>query len=154
MCIHHKSGRSEREKYLAESCLQNRSHLYFERSCDFTFLGVRKLPWEGPEFIPTPEDLGETPNQPVPNGPLCTHTHAGRPCWWYDLDLLATAAVDIMNQTERAAQVAQQLSICLRPRAWSWRPRIESHIGLPAWSLLLPLPVSLPLSLSVSWINK
>ena len=26
--------------------------------------------------------------------------------------------------------------------------RIESHIGLPAWSLLLPLPVSLPLSLS------
>ena len=29
----------------------------------------------------------------------------------------------------------------------SW---IESHIGLPAWSLLLPLPVFLPLSLSLS----
>ena len=29
-------------------------------------------------------------------------------------------------------------------------PRIESRIGLPAWSLLRPLPVSLPLSLSVS----
>ena len=30
--------------------------------------------------------------------------------------------------------------------------RIESHIGLPAWSLLLPLPVSL--SLSVSFMDK
>ena len=30
--------------------------------------------------------------------------------------------------------------------------RIESHVGLPAWSLLLPLPVSLPLS--VSLMNK
>ena len=28
--------------------------------------------------------------------------------------------------------------------------RIESHVGLPAWSLLLPLSVSLPLSLYVS----
>ena len=28
--------------------------------------------------------------------------------------------------------------------------RIESHIGLPARSLLLPLPVSLPLSLGLS----
>ena len=27
--------------------------------------------------------------------------------------------------------------------------RIESHIRLPAWNLLLPLPVSLPLSLSL-----
>ena len=26
--------------------------------------------------------------------------------------------------------------------------RIESHVRLPAWSLLLPLPVSLPLSVS------
>ena len=34
--------------------------------------------------------------------------------------------------------------------------RIKSRIGLPAWSLLLPLPVSLPLSLCVSHerINK
>ena len=31
-------------------------------------------------------------------------------------------------------------------------PRIESHIRLPAWSLLLPLPVTLPLSLSL--MNK
>ena len=34
-----------------------------------------------------------------------------------------------------AALVAQ------RPRVGSWRPGIESHVGLPAWSLLLPLPV-------------
>ena len=33
---------------------------------------------------------------------------------------------------------------------------MESPVGLPVWSLLLPLPVSLPLSLSVSHeqINK
>ena len=39
--------------------------------------------------------------------------------------------------------VAQWFSTCPRPR-------IESHVRLPAWSLLFPLPVSLPLSLSVS----
>ena len=38
--------------------------------------------------------------------------------------------------------VAQRFSACLRPR-------IKSRIGLPAWSLLLPLPVSLPLPLCV-----
>ena len=43
--------------------------------------------------------------------------------------------------------VAQRFSACLRPRAWSWSPRIKSRIRLPAWSLLLPLPMSLPLSL-------
>ena len=31
---------------------------------------------------------------------------------------------------------------------------MESHMGLPAWSLLFPLLVSLPLSLSVSLMNK
>ena len=31
-------------------------------------------------------------------------------------------------------------------------PGIESHVRFPAWSLLLPLPVSLPLSLSL--MNK
>ena len=40
-------------------------------------------------------------------------------------------------------RMAQQLSFCLWLRTWSWSPRIKSHIGLPAWSLLLPLPVSL-----------
>ena len=35
-------------------------------------------------------------------------------------------------------------------------PGIESHFGPPTWSLLLPLPVSLPLSLSlcVSLMDK
>ena len=33
-------------------------------------------------------------------------------------------------------------------------PGIESRLGLPAWSLLLPLPVCLPLSQSVSLMNK
>ena len=47
---------------------------------------------------------------------------------------------------------AQGLSICLWLRAWSQGPGIESHIGLPTGGLLLPLPVSLPLS--VSLMNK
>ena len=51
------------------------------------------------------------------------------------------------------AWVAQWLGVCLWLRAWSWSPRIESHIRLPVKSLLLPLPVSL-LSLCLSWINK
>ena len=52
--------------------------------------------------------------------------------------------------------VAQRFSACLRPREWSWSPGIESCIRLPTWSLLLPLPVSLPLSpsLCLLWINK
>ena len=49
---------------------------------------------------------------------------------------------------------AQRFSTCLWPRARSWSLGIESCVGLPAWSLLLPLPVSLPLSLSVSIMNK
>ena len=46
--------------------------------------------------------------------------------------------------------VAQRFGACLWPRARSWSPGIESHVRLPAWSLLLPPPVSLPLSLSLS----
>ena len=46
------------------------------------------------------------------------------------------------------------LSVFLRLRSWSRGPGIESHIRLPAWSLLLPLPVSLPLSVCLSWINN
>ena len=59
-------------------------------------------------------------------------------------------------QTVGDPWVAQRFSACLLPRAWSWSPGIQSHIGLPAWSLLLPLPVSLPVSLSLClpWINK
>ena len=53
------------------------------------------------------------------------------------------------------------LSLCRIPSflisyafPWSWGPRIEFHTGLPAGSLLLPLPMSLLLSLCLSWINK
>ena len=35
--------------------------------------------------------------------------------------------------------VAQWLSVCIQLRTWSWGPGIESHIGLPVGSLLLPL---------------
>ena len=49
--------------------------------------------------------------------------------------------------------VAQRFRACLWPRARSWSPGIESRMGLPAWSLLFPLPVSLPLSLSLSIMN-
>ena len=50
--------------------------------------------------------------------------------------------------------VAQGLSVCLWSRAWLQGPGFESQIGLPAWSLLLSHLVSLPLSLSVSLMNK
>ena len=55
-----------------------------------------------------------------------------------------------MNRHLGDPWVAQWFSACLPPRAWSWSPRIESCTRLPAWSLLLPLP----LSLSVSLMNK
>ena len=50
----------------------------------------------------------------------------------------------------RDARVAQWLRASLWLRVWSWSPRIKSHIRVPAWSLLLPLPVSLPLSLNLN----
>ena len=43
--------------------------------------------------------------------------------------------------------VAQRFSACLWPRVRSWNPGIESHVGLP-------LPVSLPLSLSLCDYHK
>ena len=48
--------------------------------------------------------------------------------------------------------VAQRFGACLWPRARSWSLGIESRVELPAWSLLLPPPVFLPLSLSI--MNK
>ena len=53
------------------------------------------------------------------------------------------------NQEYRDPWVAQRFDPCLWSRARSWSPGIESRVGLPAWSLLLPPPVSLPLSLSL-----
>ena len=50
------------------------------------------------------------------------------------------------------AWIAQWLSVCLWLVSWSWGPGIKSYIRLPRGSLLLPLPVSLPVS--VSLMNK
>ena len=58
------------------------------------------------------------------------------------------------NENEGDPWVAQWFGACLWPRARSWRPGIESHIRLPAWSLILPLPITLPLCVSHEYINK
>ena len=58
------------------------------------------------------------------------------------------------RMARRCSWVAQWLSICFQLRAWSQGPGIEFCIRLPAESLLLPPPMSLPLSLCLSWINK
>ena len=50
--------------------------------------------------------------------------------------------------------MAQWLSICSRLRSWSQGPGIRPRIGLPTGSLILPLPMSLPLSLCFSLTNK
>ena len=43
---------------------------------------------------------------------------------------------------------------CLQLRAWSRGPGIKSHIGFPPGILLLPLPMSLPLSVCLSHLNR
>ena len=68
---------------------------------------------------------------------------------WDRLYLFAKNISYIKKRNLGDPWVAQWFSICLWPRAWSWSPRIKSHIGLPTRSLLLPLPVSLPLSMSL-----
>ena len=52
--------------------------------------------------------------------------------------------------------VAQRFGACLWPRARSWRPGIESHIGLPVHGACFSLCLCLCLSLSlcVTIINK
>ena len=55
----------------------------------------------------------------------------------------------LKKKKKRAAQVAQRFSAAFSPGCDPGL-EIESHVGLPAWSLLLPLPVSLPLSLCLS----
>ena len=51
-----------------------------------------------------------------------------------------------------AARVAQPFSAACSPGRDPGDPGSSSPLGLPAWSLLLPLPVSLPLSMSL--MNK
>ena len=57
------------------------------------------------------------------------------------------------KKNSRGVWVTQWLSICLWLKAWSQGPGMESRIRLPTESLLLPLLMSLLLSLCVSWIN-
>ena len=81
--------------------------------------------------------------------------HTGSPMW----DLIL-GFQDHAPRPKAGVKLLSHPGIGLQPRAWSWRPRIESHVGLPAWSPLLPLPVSLPLALSFSlslcpsWVNN
>ena len=49
-----------------------------------------------------------------------------------------------------AAWEAQQFGATLGPGPDPGDLGLESHVGLPTWSLLLPLPVSLRLSLCLS----
>ena len=51
---------------------------------------------------------------------------------------------------ERDPWVAQRFSACLWPGARSWRPGIESHIGLPVHGACFSLCLCLCLSLSLS----
>ena len=62
----------------------------------------------------------------------------------------------VHHKITRDPWVAYRFGACLWSRAWSWSPGVESQIRLLAWSLLLPLPASLPLflSLCVSIMNK
>ena len=79
------------------------------------------------------------------------HGACSREYWWLKEYAIPRS---FLNMELWDTWKVQQLSTCLWPRAWSWSPGIQSHIGVPAWSLFLPLPVSLPLSLCLSWINK
>ena len=53
-----------------------------------------------------------------------------------------------LKNKEEGTWVAQWLSIWLWLSSWSWGPGIESCIGFPAWSLLLPLCLCLSLCVS------
>ena len=55
------------------------------------------------------------------------------------------------NLCNRDPWVAQRFGACLWPRAWSWRPGIKSHVGLPVHGAA---SASACLSLSVTIINK
>ena len=81
-----------------------------------------------------------------------------RPTIWHKTNYLAYQSLSFPMSKMRfkiptmGTLVAQWLSICLQLRSWSLGPGIESCIGLPVGSLLLPLSTSLPLSLSL--MNK
>ena len=76
------------------------------------------------------------------------------PRWFLGFAILGTTKMF----PGRDPWVAQRFSACLWPRARSWRPGIESHVGLlvreACFSLCLCLCLPLSLSLSVTIINK
>ena len=78
------------------------------------------------------------------------------PQWGCRKDEGHEASGDTLSPLSRLIYLRESLggSACLWPGARSWSPGIEFCVGLLAWSLLLPLPVSLPLSLCLSLINK
>ena len=77
-------------------------------------------------------------------------------CWqrpvrmWGSLSHPSTGEAASSIGRSRDSWGAQRLGTSLWPRVWSWSPRIKSHIGIPAWNLLLSLPMSLPLCVCVS----
>ena len=68
--------------------------------------------------------------------------------YWSEFFIIA-GYLKLDSKVKRDTWVALWLSICLPLRAWSWDPGIESHFLLPVGSLLLPQPISLPLSVSL-----
>ena len=57
---------------------------------------------------------------------------------------------DLENRKVEDTWVAQWLNVCLWLRSCSQGPAIKSHIRLPTGSLLLPVPITLPLCVCLS----
>ena len=58
------------------------------------------------------------------------------------------------NLTSQDPWVAQRFGACLWPRARSWRPGIESHVGLPVHGACFSLCLCLCFSLSLCDYHK
>ena len=69
--------------------------------------------------------------------------------WAHYLPFLSLNLLNLKTGIIGTTWVVQRLSVSRQLRVWSWILRIESHSGLPAWNLLLSLPMALPLSLSL-----
>ena len=71
--------------------------------------------------------------------------HCYKPSLFYKIETHYLYEITVLGDP----WVAQWFGTCFWPRGQSWGPGIGSRIGLPGWSLLLPLPVSLPLCVCV-----
>ena len=105
-------------------------------------LGFQMNPWS--KTPPLPPSLLPQPN-------CHTHTHT---LFFFFLSWNPSPRLLDKREICTGTWVAQWLSICLRLWVWPRGPGIQSCMRFPAGSLVLPLPVSLPLSLCLSWINK